>query len=229
MKPEFFRHEELYEAERNAALPLRLAFIGLWTCCDKNGVFPWRPRALKLDVLPYDDVDFTAVLTALEGAGFVMQFEHDGALYGFVPTFTEHQRFTGKEAQSDGLYPLPDGVKPPGSNGEAPEKPPGTQEQGTGNKEQGTGKGEAREAPPAGLDADAWTLWTDYRSKIRKPLKPVSIPAAQQALAAFGSDQDAVVKQSIANGWQGLFALKHNGHDHAKPATSRFDKLRGQR
>lgn len=86
-----------------------------------------------------------------------------------------------------------------------------------------------REALPDGVDADAWTLWSDYRVKIRKPLKPVSIPAAQQSLAAFGSDQVAVVQQSIAAGWQGLFPLKHNGHDHAKPATSRFDKLRGQR
>lgn len=85
------------------------------------------------------------------------------------------------------------------------------------------------ESAPAGLDATAWSSWVDYRVKIRKPLKQVSMPAAQQQLAAFGSDQVAVVQQSIANGWQGLFPLKHNGHDHAKPATSRFDKLRGQR
>ncbi len=62
-----------------------------------------------------------------------------------------------------------------------------------------------------GLDAKAWETWIDYRTKIRKPLKPVSIPAAQQQLAAFGSEQLAVVKQSIANGWQGLFGLKTNG------------------
>ena len=33
-------------------------------------------------------------------------------------------------------------------------------------------------------------------------------PAAQRALAGFGADQSTVVEQSIANGWQGLFALK---------------------
>lgn len=65
-------------------------------------------------------------------------------------------------------------------------------------------------APPApdGLDATSWDRWRAYRVEIRKPLKPASIPAAQKALAAFGSDQPAVVEQSIANGWQGLFALK---------------------
>jgi hypothetical protein len=29
VKPEFFRHEELYELEKQTGLPLRLAFIGV--------------------------------------------------------------------------------------------------------------------------------------------------------------------------------------------------------
>lgn len=62
--------------------------------------------------------------------------------------------------------------------------------------------------PPPGLDPVAWSRWEGYRREIRKPLKPVSIPAAQRELAAFGSDQAAVVEQSVAQGWQGLFALK---------------------
>ncbi|MGC8519824.1 MAG: hypothetical protein ACP5P4_15095 [Steroidobacteraceae bacterium] len=66
----------------------------------------------------------------------------------------------------------------------------------------------ARNPPPDGLDPEAWERWLEYRKQIRKPLKPASIPAAQKSLAAFGSDQAAVVEQSIANGWQGLFAPK---------------------
>ena len=57
-----------------------------------------------------------------------------------------------------------------------------------------------------GLDVVAWKRWANYRTKIRKPLKPASIQAAQRKLAAFGSDQAAAVEHSIANGWQGLFA-----------------------
>jgi len=84
-------------------------------------------------------------------------------------------------------------------------------------------KSSAREGahcdPPPGLDIESWDRWLDYRSKIRRPLKPVSIPAAQRELAAFGADQAAVVQQSIANGWQGLFEVKRvNG---AVPARSR--------
>lgn len=61
---------------------------------------------------------------------------------------------------------------------------------------------------PDGLDVKAWENFLDYRKQIRKPLKPASIPAAQRKLAAFGCDQAAVVEQTIANGWQGLFPLK---------------------
>lgn len=60
---------------------------------------------------------------------------------------------------------------------------------------------------PPGLNQAAWACWVEYRKQIRKPLKPASMPAAQRKLAAFGSDQAAVVEQSMANGWQGLFAL----------------------
>ena len=81
-----------------------------------------------------------------------------------------------------------------------------------------------RESEPvsnvAGLDLQAWEQWVQYRKEIRKPLKQASIPAAQEALAAFGSDQQAVVKQSIANGWQGLFDLKRSpqGAANGKPS-----------
>jgi len=66
----------------------------------------------------------------------------------------------------------------------------------------------AREPPPAGMDANAWNRWETYRREIRKPIKPASVQAAQRKLAGFGADQAAVVEQSIAQGWTGLFDLK---------------------
>lgn len=59
-----------------------------------------------------------------------------------------------------------------------------------------------------GLDQQAWTRWVEYRKGIGKAIKPASMAAAMKALAAHGDDQAAVVEQSVANGWQGLFALK---------------------
>jgi uncharacterized protein YdaU (DUF1376 family) len=64
--------------------------------------------------------------------------------------------------------------------------------------------------PPEGLDPVAWDRWVAYRSKIKKSIKPVSVEAAQAQMARYGSDQQAVVMQSIAMGWTGLFDLKDN-------------------
>ncbi len=65
-----------------------------------------------------------------------------------------------------------------------------------------------------GLDLEAWTEFVTFRSAIRKPIHLASAKAAQTRLVKFGSEAEAwggqlaVVHQSIANGWQGLFALK---------------------
>lgn len=58
------------------------------------------------------------------------------------------------------------------------------------------------------VDEGAWDRWLAYRKAIRKPIKAVSVESARRRLAKFGTDQAAVVEQSIANGWQGLFELK---------------------
>lgn len=73
-----------------------------------------------------------------------------------------------------------------------------------------------------GLDVVAFQRWVAYRDEIRKGLKPSSLAAAAQELAKFGADQAAVVQQSIANGWQGLFDLKRtNGKAQAGPPPKR--------
>lgn len=90
-----------------------------------------------------------------------------------------------------------------------------------GREEKGSEAKRASEPTAEGLDLKAWERWEGYRHDVRKPLKPASIPAAQRALAAFGSEQAAVVEQSIAHGWQGLFALKtasQNGNGSARTA-----------
>lgn len=106
IKPEFFKHEDLFDAEKETGLPLRLAFAGLWTVCDREGRFEWRPRAIKTDVLPYDDVDFSRVLDALTTRGFVVRYRVAGKDYGFVPGFSRHQLINGRESESK--IPEPD-------------------------------------------------------------------------------------------------------------------------
>lgn len=50
-----------------AALPL------LWTHCDDQGVFDWKPVTLKARIFPADNVDVAAVLAELEAANIVRQ------------------------------------------------------------------------------------------------------------------------------------------------------------
>lgn len=76
----------------------------------------------------------------------------------------------------------------------------------------------------SGLNQDAWTAWCNYRSAINKPLKPVSMEAAAKALAKFGHQQMAVVEQSIANQWQGLFPIK-SAMTAVVPKESNFDRM----
>lgn len=62
---------------------------------------------------------------------------------------------------------------------------------------------------PLGLDVKAWEEWLAYKQASAHKLKPVSIPHAQRELAKYGSQQSAVVSNSIAHGYQGLFAPKN--------------------
>ena len=91
VKPDLLRHEDLFDAELACGLPLRLAFIGLFTVADCEGRFIWKPRTLKLDVLPHDVVDFAAVLAALEAAGFIQRYMVDGVQYGRIKGWTGWQ------------------------------------------------------------------------------------------------------------------------------------------
>ncbi len=100
VKPELFTHEGLFEAEIYYKLPLRLAFIGLFTCCDRKGRFRWQPRRLKLDVFPYDNIDFAHVLNVLHSCQFIVKYENNGEIYGWIPSWLQHQHINNKEMAS---------------------------------------------------------------------------------------------------------------------------------
>ncbi len=106
IKPDFFRHLGLFKLEQETGLPIRIAFAGLWTACDREGRFKWEPETLKLDCLPFDNVDFSRVLDALTSRGSIVKYVVDGREYGFVPSFLEHQVVNNREAESK--IPVPD-------------------------------------------------------------------------------------------------------------------------
>jgi len=108
IKPEYFRHEKLQDLEaENPKKYCMLVFAGLWTLCDKNGVFEYRPRQMKLDILPFLKFDIADTIETLKNAGLIILYERDGMTYGQIPSFSKHQRITGREALEGGKYPEP--------------------------------------------------------------------------------------------------------------------------
>jgi len=100
IKPEFFRSHKLYEAEQESGLPLRLAFAGLWTAADREGRFPWKPEELKLDAMPFDQVDFSRVLHALTTRHYIVHYASDSREYGWIPSWNKHQVINNREQPS---------------------------------------------------------------------------------------------------------------------------------
>lgn len=145
IKPDFFRHEALQDLE-GASLgkyPM-LVFAGLWGHCDKAGRFEWRPRTLKLDILPFLQFDMTETLNLLAASGFIRRYSAGGGEYGVIPSFSEHQRINGKESQEPERYPAPEtsgeaAAQHLGSVGEAVET---TGREGKGREEEGNGEPE---------------------------------------------------------------------------------------
>ena len=106
IKPEYQRHLEIYLTEKETGLPLRAAFPGFWMIADREGRFRWQPEILKLDILPFDNIDFNRVLDALERVDLIRSYVVDGKKYGYIPTFLKHQVVNMREQKS--VLPAPD-------------------------------------------------------------------------------------------------------------------------
>lgn len=103
IKPEFFTHDRLFDAERETKLPLRLAYIGLWCVADREGRFRWEPRRIGAQIFPYDGIDFSRVLDALMTRGFIVKYCKagvDNVWYGAIPSWRRHQVINNRERSS---------------------------------------------------------------------------------------------------------------------------------
>jgi len=96
IKPGFFRNEELAE------LPFeyRLLFIGLWTLADREGRLEDRPKRIRMEIFPADDVDCEAGINALATCGLVVRYHDQGNAYIWIPTFRDHQKPHPREVAS---------------------------------------------------------------------------------------------------------------------------------
>ena len=71
LKPSFFTNDALGDEEPVA----RLLFAGLWCLADREGRLHDRPRRIKAEVLPYDEVDVNRLLDELAARSLIVRHE----------------------------------------------------------------------------------------------------------------------------------------------------------
>jgi hypothetical protein len=157
IKPEFFRNEQLAE------LPFedRLLFIGLWTQADKAGRLEDRPKRLKGELFPYDDLNIDDALGRLANAGLIVRYEGNGLRLIAIPTWHKHQQPHIKESVSTLPAPGPHGAGSGVDPGPPPASTPDPDQEG---KDQ---EGNGRSTPHA-LRARFERFWAVYPRKVGK-------------------------------------------------------------
>jgi hypothetical protein len=211
VKPELFRHEALYEAEVKTNLPLRLAYIGLFTACDREGRFKWKPRALKLDVLPYDQIDFSRVLDALVTHGFIVKYQFEDDEFGCIPTWSQHQVINNRESTS--LLPsleesttcthearVVDASITPLVRTQGEEEGKGKEGKWKRNKEN------AVASRPEDVSQQVWDDWVALRKRKNTTISETAIDGARDEAAKIGWTLQQFLIEWCTRGSQGLKA-----------------------
>ncbi|WP_158993426.1 hypothetical protein [Mucilaginibacter sp. L196] len=100
LKPSFFKNEDLAELS-----PLiRLFFQGLWCWADREGRLEDRPKRLKSELMPYDNLNIETALNKLVSKNFVVRYktqingEQVAAIQ--IINFKKHQDVHVNEQQS---------------------------------------------------------------------------------------------------------------------------------
>lgn len=96
IKPGFFRNADLAELPYEA----RLLFVGLWTIADREGRLEDRPKQIKMEIFPADNLDCDQLLNDLSATGMVIRYEIEGKRYLQVTNFSKHQNPHKDEKQS---------------------------------------------------------------------------------------------------------------------------------
>jgi len=178
IKPGFFTNEDLVELD----FATRLLFAGLWTVADREGRLQDRPKKIKIDVFPADNLDIDAMLQQLHDTKFIQRYEVDGAKFIQITSWDKHQNPHHTEKASE----------IPGVNGEVtvktPLKPKEAPKQDGGNLADSlipdslipdSEKNAGKPADPPGF-AEFWKTWP---SNDRKQAKGKCLDAWKKAHA----------------------------------------------
>lgn len=96
LHPDFFTDPKVVRC----SFPARLLFQGLWCLADREGRLEADPFALKLKLMPADNVDVSALLAELADARLIQRYEVEGDPLIWLPGFAGRQRPHPKEVAS---------------------------------------------------------------------------------------------------------------------------------
>jgi len=207
IKPDFFIDEDVAKLK-----PLtRILFTGLWCLADKAGRLEDRPQRIKIQILPYDNIDIDTALNDLANAAFIIRYTIDGQKLIQIRSFNKHQRPHHTEKESE--FPPYNGeitVKEPLSDGDTPVGKEGKGKEGKG-KERSVAQAPVVELPEK-VKQETWDAYLEMRKSIRKPANLYAQRLIIKKLLKMGGDMNAILEQSIMNSWQGVFELKEGGN-----------------
>lgn len=103
IKPGFYKNDEL----STCTVWARLLAPGLWMLADRDGKLKDRPRQIKAEIFPFDDVDVGPLLEELHRVKHIIRYNIDGRQYIKITGFTVHQKTHFKEKQSVMPDPAP--------------------------------------------------------------------------------------------------------------------------
>src|SRR5689334_5774136 len=103
LKPGFFKNEDLAELPSEG----RLLFGGLWTIADREGKLNDRPRWIRSEIFPYENLDVDPLLQGLAAKNFIRRYSVDGERYIQIVNFLKHQKPHPRETPSE----IPDPVE----------------------------------------------------------------------------------------------------------------------
>lgn len=215
IKPGFFKDEDLVEC----SIPARLLATGLWMLADREGRLFDKPRQIKMEIFPADNLDIEQLLLELHIHKHIIRYEIDGVKCIQIRGFTKHQspHFTEKASAIPAPI-LEDFQKKSSSSEDIPEAlPPDSLIPDSlipDCSPNGECAGTEKIAPlPPWIDAEVWKNFKLHRKLIRKPVNPLvqklTITELEK-LKALGNEPNAVLNQSIQRGYTGVFPIDEN-------------------
>lgn len=88
IKPDFWTDEKVVELSAFA----RLLFLGLLNFVDDEGRGEFRPKSLKMKILPADNIDIDPLFEELIQSGMLLAYSFEGNDYFQIKNFGKHQK-----------------------------------------------------------------------------------------------------------------------------------------